>query len=122
MVVSIAFYLVFLVLWNGLANAVTRGVAKYVGLGYPGKVQTILFIRLLNPMTAYKTLVNGLILSSQFNARVIMFGILSRQGVAHVLGKPLPFYLSDAAVMIYLLFWLLVPVAIGYSVFSRADL
>ncbi len=122
MISAVSLYMVFLVLWSTLANAIATLLGKYAGLGVPGRVSTILFLRLLNPMTAYKTLVNSLIFSSQFDARVVLFNRLLRRTVATVLGNSLPIYFSDPFVLVYLLFWLFVPVAIGYSVFQRADL
>lgn len=122
MVTTISFYIVFLVLWSGLAKRVASLLGRHAGVGTAGQVSTILFIRLLNPMTAYKTLVDTILLSSQLDARVLLFNRYLQSTVATVLGKPVPIYFSDAFVIVYLLFWLFVPVALGYYVFDRADL
>ncbi|EFW93850.1 ABC-type transport system permease protein [Haladaptatus paucihalophilus DX253] len=122
MVTTISFYIVFLVLWSGLAKRVASLLGRYAGVGTAGQISTILFIRLLNPMTAYKTLVDTILLSSQLDARVLLFNRYLQSTVATILGKPIPIYFSDAFVIVYLLFWLFVPVAVGYYVFDRADL
>ncbi|KZN25356.1 ABC transporter permease [Haladaptatus sp. R4] len=122
MIGAVTLYIAFLVFWSGLANLVASLLGRYAGIGIPGRVSTMLFIRLLNPVTAYKTLVNSLIYSSHIDARIVLFDGLIRTTVASVLGNSLPIYFSDAFVLIYLLFWLFIPVAIGYSIFRRAEL
>ncbi|WP_231185649.1 ABC transporter permease [Haladaptatus sp. DYF46] len=122
MVTAVTLYFAFLVFWSGLADRFASFLGSSAGMGTAGQVKTILLIRLLNPITAYKTLVDTLLLPSQFNARVVLFNRLYQSAVANVLGKPLPIYFSDAFVVVYLLFWLFVPVAVGYYVFERTDL
>ncbi len=121
MAASISLYIVFLVLWSTIAKGIGN-VLTGNGMGFAGKTQVVLFIRLFNPMTAYKTLVDTILLSNQHAARVVLFNRFIQSSVNQVLRRPLPLYFSDAAVIIYLLFWLFIPVAIGYSVFDRAEL
>ncbi|WP_158058172.1 ABC transporter permease subunit [Halorussus halophilus] len=119
---SIGLFFWFVVLWNSFANQVVNALTKYAGLGTEGKYQALLFIKLMNPTQAYKTLVDTVLMESAFQSRLLMFGLFNRQKAAQVLGESLPVFLSNAFVVIYLLFWLFVPVAVGYWAFDQADL
>ncbi|PSP54869.1 ABC transporter permease [Halobacteriales archaeon QS_1_67_19] len=122
MVAAVGLFIWFVVLWNSFANQVVNALNKYVGISTATQYQATLFIKLLNPTQAYKTLVDSFLMESALRSRVFMFGIFRRQQVAEVFGDSLPVYLSDPFVAVYLLAWLFVPVAIGLWVFDDADL
>ena len=87
-----------------------------------------LFLKVLNPTQAYKTLVARLFTESPVAARVNLVGgsglqgQLNRQVYANALGDAVPLYLSDPFVAIVLVLWLIGAPAAGYLVFRDADL
>ncbi|WP_433626406.1 ABC transporter permease [Halomicrococcus sp. NG-SE-24] len=122
MVVSTGVYMFMVVLWNAFANQVAELLKKGLDVGTAGQLKTVLFIKLLNPTAAYKTLLDTALLGSQFNARITTFSFFTRQPAANAIGKPLPVYYGDIFVAAYMLVWLFVPVAVGYLVFRDAEL
>ena len=122
MVTVIGFFFWFVVLWNSFANQVVNLLNKYVGLSGGAQIRTTLFLKLLNPTQAYKTLIDSFLIDSAVQSRTMMFSIFRQQQAAQALGDSLPVFLSNAFVVVYLLAWLFVPVALGYWVFDKADL
>ncbi|UPW02065.1 ABC transporter permease [Halorussus gelatinilyticus] len=122
MVAAIALFIWFVVLWNSFANQVVNALVKYVGISEAARYQTVLFLKLLNPTQAYKTLVDTVLMDSALQSRIYMFGIFKRKAVAQAFGDSLPIYLSDPFVVAYFLAWLFVPVAVGLRKFSNDDL
>ncbi|PSQ45323.1 ABC transporter permease [Halobacteriales archaeon SW_6_65_15] len=122
MVAVTGIFIWFVVLWNSFANQTVNALNKYVGLSTQGEIQTTLFLKLLNPTQAYKTLIDAFLMDSALQSRIFMFSFFRRQGAAQALGDSLPVFLSDPFVVAYLLAWLFVPVAVGYRIFDSADL
>ncbi|MFB6140252.1 MAG: ABC transporter permease subunit [Halosimplex sp.] len=134
--------------WNSLANFVGDVLADYVGIAGALRWQIVLFVKLLSPTQAYKTLTRSIVLggdgaalSSRFNMfhkdpetmRTICANVLSGQpGVQQTLfgnqttcrsaGSAIPFYFSDAAVFVSLFLWIGIAAAISYYTFDRVDL
>ncbi len=87
-----------------------------------------LFLKVLNPTQAYKTLVARLFTDGPVPARVNLVGgsglqsQLNAQLYAQALGDSVPFYLSDPFVAVVLLAWLVAAPAAGYYAFRDADL
>jgi ABC-2 type transport system permease protein len=133
---AMSLYIFFVVLWNAFANQVASVLKDTVGVGTATQFKTIMFLKLLNPTVAYKTLLNSALLSARpdiqnhaFQARVRMFGgntgmeiLARRQTAAKAINETVPIWASDLFVVVYMLVWLFVPVAIGYFVFRNADL
>ncbi|PSP33518.1 hypothetical protein BRC64_03440 [Halobacteriales archaeon QH_10_67_22] len=134
--------------WNLVVNWLGSRFSDTVGLSGPGRWQIVLFLKLLNPMQAYKTLTNSMLGESENTAQSARFAMFS-QGeqdmqtiCADVLnGQPevqpgffgnqtvcqggaggVPFYFSDAAVFVYLLAWVGVAAAVSYYTFDQVDL
>ncbi|WP_227353376.1 ABC transporter permease subunit [Haladaptatus salinisoli] len=122
MVACVALYISFVVLWSALTNQIVTALTKRFNMEVAGQAKVYLFVTLLNPTTAYKTLVDTVLIEKQLDARLQLFNQFVRPAVAQAFGGSVPFYLSDVFVVAYLLFWLFVPVAIGILVFERADL
>lgn len=122
MVAATSTFIFLVVLWNSFANQTVNMLNKYVGLSDQARIQTLLFVKLLNPMQSYKTLIDAFLMESALRSRIFMFSVFKRQAIASTLGDSLPLYLSNAFVIVYLLAWLFVPVAVGYLVFRDADL
>lgn len=133
MIGSVAAFFYFGFLWNLGANGIGTILVEYANITSTTRMKTVLAIKLINPMQAFKTLVDSVVQSSAVDARVLMFGVF-RRGAAceQALGgsiseggcqvSALPFQYSDPVIFGYMLFWLVVPAIAGYYVFRDADL
>jgi ABC-2 type transport system permease protein len=118
MMSSIGVYMLFTFLWNWIVNTLVGELDLATGT----EIRTRLFLKLLNPTQAYKTLADTLIADTSRQARVAMFGLFRQQEVSQQLPDTLPVHYSDPFVLVYMAFWFAVPVALGYLRFSDADL
>lgn len=133
MIGSVAAFFYFGFLWNLGANGIGTILVEYANITSTTRMKTVLAIKLINPMQAFKTLVDSVVQSSAVDARVLMFGVFQRGAACEqALGgsiseggcqvNALPFQYSDPVIFGYLLFWLVVPAIAGYYVFRDADL
>jgi ABC-2 type transport system permease protein len=120
----VGLYVLFTLLWGQFSNAVFQRIAENTDLGNEALIQTFLVIRHINPVRAYESLVASVGPQSPLEARTSVFSGFQGQIYAQALqqGDGLPVYLTDPALVIYLLLWIVVPVALGYWAFERADL
>lgn len=132
-------------LWNLFTQSVVELLAEHAGLerlnytrlfsegSVEGAqyVEAQLFLKLLNPTQAYKTLLQSLTRLEAFEARANMFGGIIQIGQGSQLNRraalvefeeALPFFLSDGAAFAVLLVWIAVPLTVGYLSFRDADL
>ncbi|WP_458208404.1 ABC transporter permease [Haladaptatus sp. NG-SE-30] len=121
MVASVGLYVLFTILWKSVRR-ILLVVNDELSLGWEtvDLVKYGLFIKYFNPVRAYETLVQALYAKSTLQARLYGAGMY-----AQILEKQIgtaPFYLSDAVVVSQFLLWLLIPVAVGYVAFEKADL
>jgi len=126
---AMSIYISFVVLWNAFANQVGSLLKDTVGVSTATQFKAIMFLKLLNPTAAYKSLLGSVIFDSALNARVRMFSGSSAietvgrwQTAAKAINESVPLWASDLFVVVYMLVWLFVPVAIGYFLFQKADL
>ena len=128
MIGAVGVYVLFTLFWNQFANGAVRLLTDHAGLEGAGRVKFHLFLKVLNPTQAYKTLVARLFTDSAVAARVNLVGgsglagQLNRQAYASALGDSVPVYLSDPFVAAVLVVWLVGAPAAGYLVFRDADL
>jgi ABC-2 type transport system permease protein len=128
MIGAVGIYVVFTLFWNQFADGLIGLLNDYAGVSGAGRVKLHLFLKVLNPTQAYKTLVARLFTDSPVAARVNLIGGSGIQGqlnaqlYAQSLGESVPFYLSDPFVVMLLLAWLVAGPAIGFYVFRDADL
>lgn len=128
MIGAVGVYVLFTLFWNQFANGAVRLLNDYAGVEGAARVKVHLFLKVLNPTQAYKTLVARLFTDDPVGARVNLVsgsgiqGQLNAQLYAEALGGSVPFYLSDAFVGLLLLVWLVAAPAVGYYVFREADL
>ncbi|NHN46241.1 ABC transporter permease [Halostella sp. JP-L12] len=115
---SLGLFMLFTFLWNFAVNT----LIGELDLGAGTAVRTRLFLKLLNPTQAYKTLVDALIFDTSRQARVMMFGFFEQQRAQELLPETLPVHFSDPFVVAYMLLWFVVPVGLGYLVFRDAEL
>ena len=136
--------------WNSLANSVGDLLANYAGVTGSLRWQVVLFVKLLSPTQAYRTLTQSRILGGEgidtaMTARFNMFtqdpetmqticggvlngspsvrqGMFRNQTVCQSAGSSVPVYFSDPAVFVSLLLWIGLAAAISYYTFDRVDL
>jgi ABC-2 type transport system permease protein len=119
---TVGIYVVLTMLWTQVRRILLVFNDK-LGLGWEQLtlVKYGLFLKFFNPIRAYETLVTRLYADSVLGARLYGVGRMQQQVISQRLGEA-PFYLSDGVVLAQFLLWLLVPVALGYLVFEKADL
>ncbi|WP_276260164.1 ABC transporter permease subunit [Haloglomus litoreum] len=128
---TVGAYLGLLVFWNQAVDPAVTRLANVLDWGQATVLKASITAKLLNPLGAYNSLVASLVTDSTASARAAVTGgiQLSRQAgllqrvYAQQLGQGgIPFYLTDAAVVVYLLLWLVLPLLAGYALFRSADL
>jgi len=150
LVVNFFAYFYFSFVWNSLANGIGNLLQNQLGMGGAIRWQITLFVKLLSPTQAYKTLVNSRIAANTGanaerlarlemfspnadratlctdvllgNATVQQTAFGGNRTVCQSVGNAVPFYFSDAAVFVYLLLWIGLAAAISYYTFDRVDL
>jgi ABC-2 type transport system permease protein len=128
---SVGAYLFLLVFWNRAADPAVNRLSEFLDWGAATTVKASVTLKLLNPLGAYSSLVAALTADSTALARASVTGgiQLSRRAslVQQIYAQRLeqegiPLYLTDGAVLVFMLLWLVVPGVIGYALFRRADL
>jgi len=148
LVVNFFAYFYFSFVWNSLANGLGNVMQNQLGMGGSIRWQITLFVKLLSPTQAYKTLVNSRIADGPNAARLARLEMFSpgadratlctdvlrgnatvrqtafggNQTVCQAASDGVPLYFSDAAVFVYLLLWIGLAAAISYYTFDRVDL
>lgn len=126
---AIGSYILFTLLWHpAVAGVYYLAEGELVGLEAPGWY--LLLLR-LNPLEAYRQAVGSLIdgyvpaligwenIVEDVPQGAFQEGTLT---VSNRIAGDLPFYLTEWFSAVVLLIWIVVPVAIGYRRFERADL
>jgi len=137
---TVGIYLYFFLFWNAFTQAVGTLLRNRLDVGAESTLKLSLFLKLLNPTQSYQTLVNSALGESPMSARAAMYSgfrafavcqqalsgnaTMSQAGglACNPTNGSLPFYYSDPAVLVYFLLWLVVPLVVGYRLFSAADL
>lgn len=128
MIGTVGIYVLFTLFWNRFASGLINLLSEYADIGGESLVSIHLFVKVLNPSQAYKSLTLRLVTDTAAQARVSLIGggglqgQLNRQMYAQALGDSVPVYLSDPAVVVFMLAWLVILPAAGYYVFDQADL
>jgi len=122
MAIVVGLYMVFVALWELL----TAGPHLLYDEGPPVEAETwYLVLDQFNPIFAYTNLANQVVEGSIFPFQ-FQYGLQSMEayGMTPAERYPgdAPFYLQEWFGVVVLLFWLAVPVAIGYYRFERTDL
>ncbi len=116
---------VFWFLWNFFVSGVNRAVTDVLSLSTASQFKLRLTLKLLNPIQAYKTLVDSLFMGD-LQARIqmfsMLFGFVPNPNAQEALGPQLSPVFSDGMVLLFLLVWLVVPVGVGLVWFRDADL
>lgn len=119
-------------LWNSVANGLPTLLNDTIGLSEVTRSELLLVVKLLSPAQAFQSLFRSLTEFTAVEARATMVGNVFLQGrqqaglrrgmILEQLGESVPWYLTDAAAVVMLALWLVVPIAIGYAAFRAADL
>lgn len=121
---AVSVYVLSTALWGPVTGQLASWARDLLGLTAAGKIQVQLFLKLLNPVAAYKTLVASLTMPA-VDARTELFNVFlffQPPGLQEAFGESLPVYFTDPFVLVFLLFWLFVPVGAGAVLFEKADL
>jgi ABC-2 type transport system permease protein len=125
---TVGLYFIFAVLWSTVATGIPR-LLNWVAEQVPG-VQPMageqvalmrLFIKYLNPLRAYETLVAQLYGSAEA-ARLFKAGLVESLVLQPILQESIPFYLSGPFILAILFAWIAVPPVLGYWAFRESDL
>lgn len=126
---TVGLYVAFTLFWNQFSDGVKQLLTDHAGVGFDTVVPIHLFVKVLNPTQAYKTLVVRLFTDDPVGARLNLVGganflqrSINQQTYAEALGDSLPVYLSDPAIVVILLLWTVGAPALGYYAFNEADL
>ena len=128
MIGTVTMFVLFTLIWGRFANGLVQLLSNNTDLGSDVLVPLHLFVTILNPTEAYRTLALSLLSGNPLGARVGLIGGGGLQGqflqaqYAQIVGESLPFYLSDPFVGLVLVFWMVVVPLAGYWVFEEADL
>ncbi|SFR88990.1 ABC-2 type transport system permease protein [Halomicrobium zhouii] len=140
--VSITFF------WNLWANSIGDGLWDYLGVTGATNWSFVLFLKLLNPSQAYKTIMNSMLGEGSNAARSARFRMFSGGNTSEqtticndVLAgnanttqgfiartnclesaQSMPIYFSDGAALFYLLLWIGLAAAVSYYTFNQYDL
>lgn len=122
MIPVVILYAFFTLLWGRVAKFSVGKIADWTDLADQTLLKLLVTARHLNPIAAYESLTLSLY-QPDLSARVglITSNPLGRRAYMQMLGD-VPIYLTDGALVIYLLLWIVVPIALGYWVFEQADL
>ncbi|WP_255151497.1 ABC transporter permease [Halorarius halobius] len=119
-VTVVGLYALFTLLWGQFTTAVVQQVSQNTDIGNTALAKLFLVVKHLNPVGTYQSLVAS-IGQAELQARVSLIGGLQGRFIAQELGE-VPIYLTDGALVVYLLVWIVVPLVAGYYAFERADL
>jgi len=123
---TMGLYLVFAVLWGSISEGIPKLLnyaAEQVGMSVAEltRVKIGVFLKYLNPLKTYETLAaqayypvaQARLVSTTFGEQAVLAPVLQ--------GNP-PFYFSGWFLFVVLLAWIVLPAAVGYWAFERADL
>jgi ABC-2 type transport system permease protein len=124
---AVGTYVLFMIVWDpfvAVIHRITQG--SFPGLNAP---KWYFFVQRLNPITAYRealSLLTDTYIPAMVGANIVENIPNDKLGPPMMLtnrvGEPLPFYLTEWFSAIVLVAWFVVPVAVGYLLFDRADL
>lgn len=128
MIGTVTMFVLFTLIWDRFANGLIRLLSNNTGMESESLVPLHLFVKILNPTEAYRSLSISLLTGDPLIARVSLIGggglqgQLNQQMYAQALGDSVPAYLSDPVVALVLAFWVVVVPLAGYWAFEDADL
>jgi len=128
MIGSVGVFAMFSLFWADFARNLSLLTREYLDITQNEVLLMEVFVKVLNPIAAYRTLAYRITIAGPMEARAVLLGtgrtrIRARQYLLReVFGTDVPWYLSDGAVLAAALLWLAVPPVLGYLVFREVDL
>ncbi|WP_280536003.1 ABC transporter permease subunit [Halopenitus sp. POP-27] len=124
MVGSVGLFLLTSLFWGTASGRIASALNEYAGVSVQQQYLVELGLKVVNPVAAYKTLVDSLVYASQMEARQQLFGffLFFDPAAAEALGDELPVVFTDPVIAALLVLWFVVPVYVGMTVFERVDL
>lgn len=129
---SVGLYFLFAIIWEPLVDTLFDRYLQqsdslmrfFESLNLTGVdlLSAKLFVKHLSPILAYQSLANRIIVNDAALARAMTVPPLQGQFFLRGTGGSVPFYLSDIAVILYLIVWIAGPPALGYYIFEQADI
>ncbi|WP_410766143.1 ABC transporter permease [Haloferax sp. DFSO60] len=125
---TIGIYFIFSILWATVSTGIPR-LINWAFEQLPGIdaltaeqiVQMRLFIKYLNPLRAYETLIAELY-GSAGAARMFKASLGEQLVLQPVFAESVPFYFTGGFILLVLIAWIVVPPILGYRAFDDADL
>jgi ABC-2 type transport system permease protein len=105
-----------------LLNAIARRLPGVSPMESLAVVKFRMFVKYLNPLRAYETLVAQVFFGDVVQARLLKAGFGEQLVLNPALKQSVPFYFSGWFIFLVLLLWIVVPPALGYATFREADL
>ncbi|MGB9954642.1 MULTISPECIES: ABC transporter permease [unclassified Haloarcula] len=135
MAASLGIYVYLQVFWSNLGAGLGNLLSDHANIDQVTQLHVELFVSLLSPIAAYRTLVKEVLQGSPIRSRLLLTsnpqvtceemlgGTLEvTQAGAECANAALPPQYSTVAVIGYLLLWLVAPLVAGYYVFENKDL
>ncbi len=128
MIGTVTIYVIFTLLWNQFTDGIVRLLQDHTGLAMDTIVPVHLFLKLLNPTQAYESFLSSQFTETTVQARVQIIGSGGLEGqmrqvsYADILGDTVPVYLSDPAVFVLFVAWIVIAPVAGYLIFKETDL
>ncbi|WP_318567752.1 ABC transporter permease [Salinigranum marinum] len=126
---TLGLYFLFALLWSfvarGFPQLLTEIAKRVPGMEPLSNALTVklrLFVKYLNPLRAYETLVAEVYFGDPVQARLVKEGFFAQAQAAPVLQESLPVYLTGSFIFAVLLAWIVVPPLLGYWSFRDRDL
>jgi ABC-2 type transport system permease protein len=119
-VTLVGLYAVFTLLWGRVTNTLVGQVADRTDLGRRALIELNVAVKHFNPIALYESLARG-----RYGSAEVQVSLFSRPPLRELYVQQygsLPVYLTDAAFVVYLLLWLVVPLALGVLAFEKLDL
>lgn len=113
-------YAIFTLMWGDITRSIVSRVAEQTDLATRTLFELQIALKHLNPIATYETL--GEAIYGGASIQVSLFAQPPLRDAYTGQFGDLPIYLTDGALAVWLLLWIVVPLVAGYLVFDAADL
>lgn len=113
-------YVLFTLMWGQITRALVQSVAERTDVATKTLFQLQIVLKHINPIATYETLGEAI-----YGGASIQVSLFSRPPLRDTYTRQfgeLPIYLTDGALVVWLVVWTVVPLAVGYLTFRRSDL
>jgi ABC-2 type transport system permease protein len=128
MISSVGIFVLFSLFWAQFSRNLSLLTKEYLNTTRNEMLLMEVFLKLLNPIGAYRSLAYRITISGPMEARAILIG-QSRSRIRdfqyllrNTFRTEVPWFLEDWVVVLIIVFWIVVPPVLGYLVFREVDL